>query len=106
MRARRGHGGPSSLGGGAPAAAGGAERVRGELLSDAGGGDGVLGLELGSAGARRGAGGGGEGCQGAGSLWGPLSLWSSPGGRGGKGVGAPKCLRSRGGRPGPGLERL
>lgn len=52
-----GHGKQTSSGGGTAAAAGGAERICGELLSDAAGGDGVLGLEPGSAGPR-GAGGG------------------------------------------------
>ena len=53
-----GHGGRASPGGRATAAAGGAERVRGELPADAGGGDGVAGLEPGPAGARGGGGGG------------------------------------------------
>lgn len=69
----RGHGWRSSPGGGAAAAAGGAERVRGELLPDAGGGDGVAGLEPGPAGPRGGGGGRGEG---RGVLPGALSLRS------------------------------
>lgn len=76
---RRGHGGPTAPGGGAAAAAGGTERVRGELLPYAGGGDGVPGLEPGSAGPGRAGGGGGEGCGRAGSFRGPrLSSPRSP----------------------------
>lgn len=44
------HGGRTASSGRASSAAGGAERVRGELLPDAGGGDGVPGMEPGSTG--------------------------------------------------------